>query len=307
MLMKQIQYILLLAIIAFSGIACEKKEEPKDSSKSKQRASQREKKSPQEVSKEAQTRSGEAKKDDSLKPAMPQQLQEAFDSIKKGKSKLVAFKKAWDASWDNSMSEKLICGDKVANGLLLSDEIKTFYDNTPESTFILLRSGENLEGFERSQVIIYSSTLAGIALDRDTAKNIPLILKKHANNIPPVKGDILLSKIALDTSKILEPVGSFSEGEFVDWKKLARAKNPTYRMIALRFFGRLCSEQDKEKQFFEGYLKETDPEIGMVFIDEVMRSPLEAKKELLRTFENTQREIGNVQVAESARDVIEQN
>lgn len=307
--MKPILCFALICIGCFSCISCENKKEREEGSKSKTRNSERHK---QTSSEKQKNNEGEKAPDKSAQEdqsgsqrSMPQHLQEAFDGIKKGEPKLVAFKKAWDASWDKTMSEKLTSDDKVASGLLLSGEIKTFQENVPESTFALLRAGENLDGFERSHAIVYSSILAGLALDRDTANSIPLILNKYANTLPPVKGDVLLSKVAMDTSGLLEPVGDFSEGDFFEWKKLAGAKNPAYRMIALRFFGRLCSEQDKEKEFYELYLKETDPEIGVLLMDEVMKAPVDIRKEILTGFEREQKNIGNDEIAELAGDKIE--
>lgn len=239
--------------------------------------------------------------------AMPEGLARLISRLEEGEPALGAFESAWKGVWDGSMSDELEGDDEVLYGLRLSDEIVNFQQQESDSVLEVLRSGRNIGDFDPSKAVTMVSIFGGLALDQDTAKSMPALLSLTANRLPPSKGDLLLYKIAHDIAAITEPVGPFSDEEAKQWEALAQARNPTYRMIALKMFGRLCSEREREQSFLKKYLGETDFVVGSALIEETRRMPSEMRQEILRAFKAEQEKIGNEVIVEFVNSALKED
>ena len=95
-----------------------------------------------------------------------------------------------------------------------------------------------------------------------SAGDLPLLIGKHRDRMPPTTGDFILLRIAGETKKLLEHFPNLTESQFSKWAIFAKAQNPIYRMIALDLFEEFDATPNQSKLFYESF--EEESEVGIL-------------------------------------------
>jgi hypothetical protein len=238
-----------------------------------------------------------------LRSRMPVALRKAFEAIDNGASKRDVFFSLWRNAWNdhalNTVMDDMDAG--VAKGWILGRRARNADNANGVSIFSEIQNGKLIDGLDFDSGVIVVSIFGGVLLDVDLAKELPVLLDRQMNQLPPVKGDIIIVRMVAGLDSIIEPVGVFSAAELDDWKQLRDASNPAYRLAAVRLFVRLCSDTSQEGDFLAGLTGETDKHIAMIVMREILDLPDDLRKPLLRKLIERQTRLGNIDVAKEAR------
>ena len=189
----------------------------------------------------------------------------------------------------------------IFKGILLPEEFAN-----PWNPNMTVESAESLlSGLSYMCVAAGGKQLTEIALER-------------ANNLPPTVEDIATFK-ALNMG--VKELDSTKRGVFFeDWEPLANARNPLYRLLALRAAVRTTSraaagvssedpnytrvDAPAKLGFYLRYLNESDPTILSEAIAAIATVPTPEARQAIEKFQVTQQQRGDAALAQVAADAL---
>ncbi len=177
---------------------------------------------------------------------------------------------------------------------------------------------KELKGMEPSNrwVDTPEAMLGGVAF-MAVAANDGLLLslaQQASDTLPPTKADLAIFEALNDAIKELGSTRTIAS--FENWKPLARARNPLYRLLALRAAIRSTSQAASDLSsedpsynrvdgsakldFYLGFLDEKDPLILGEAISAVATVPTPEARQAIEKFKATQQQRGNASLVEAA-------
>jgi len=190
---------------------------------------------------------------------------------------------------------------RILNGILLPDEFAS-----PWNPNMTVESSESLlSGLSYMCVAAGGKQLAEIALER-------------ADHLPPTVEDIATFK-ALNMG--VKELDSAKRGVFFeDWEPLANARNPLYRLLALRAAVQTTSraaaglssedpnfirvDAPAKLGFYLRYLNESDPTILSEAIAAIATVPTPEARQAIEKFQVTQQQRGDAALVQVAADAL---
>lgn len=265
-------------------VSCSEKKENKESKESESHSTQQSNQvadsSSEEMGDDLRNASPEEKKKASGATYIPGRLKPkpTDDEVKRSvKQFLVSMRKSenlaefafeeWDNYWIPKFNEPL---EKPNDQISLV--LKNYTDNLiPDLAIALSKSREDWmqdDEMRKSAIILMGLASAFSGEDgkneqgKSSAGDLPKLIGKYQNRMPPTTGDLLLLRIAGVTKLLLESSPDLTENQFLEWRTFSEAKNPIYRMIALDLFGNFDTTLDQARDFYESYEQET--EVGIL-------------------------------------------
>ena len=158
--------------------------------------------------------------------------------------------------------------------------------------------------------------LGFIALDRSGL--LPELAKQRANALPPSSVDLVIFDAINGALKELDPPRV--DSPFAPWEQLGSAKNPVYRLLALR--AALCTsspaaaglspedpnyarvDASAKLGFYMSYLSEADPTILSEAIAAIATVPTPEARQAIEKFQATQQQRGDATLIQVAADAL---
>jgi hypothetical protein len=165
-----------------------------------------------------------------------------------------------------------------------------------------------------------AAMLCGVSYMALAARNDLLIefMSRRANALPPTVADLRVYEALNKAISELSPIRQYSPFEV--WEQFAEAKNPLYRLLALRAgmntTSRAASALSAEDQkftridapaklgFYLSFLDETDPLILTEAIRSVATVPVPQAREAIKKFQTAQQQQGNLALVEAAAEAL---
>lgn len=145
---------------------------------------------------------------------------------------------------------------RISDGLILPPEcLEVFRDSATYSELVL--AGKH-PAFTAPPEIRASAGILSLGIG--LGDMLPSLLLKHSNELPPTESDIAIFAAILTSISDLPP----NMTSIDEWENLAKAKNPIYRLIAIRAAGQGSWNENRTDgilDFTTLYEKETDPQI----------------------------------------------
>jgi len=224
-----------------------------------------------------------------------------------GKAYLSRVRILWGESIQRISDQPLQSGndEKIAKGIILPSEVKSSKEtdrtqDTPEANLFFL-------------------VFASLASGQDNL--IYEFAKQRANSLPPTEADLVIYEaLNAGIGEFTQTRGQNSYASFEQWEPLAKAKNPVYRMLALKAASLSVSkpawEVDVDSKefnrinerpkldFYLSYLDEEDPIILSKAIRSLSFVPLPEARQAIEKFHAQQLQKGDAVLIQAAEDAL---
>ncbi|HRR28344.1 MAG TPA: hypothetical protein P5270_03200 [Victivallales bacterium] len=191
----------------------------------------------------------------------------------------------------------------INKGILLPPELeaivfKKFFDKNESNLLEPQFMGIPVEDFTK-QLILYSVSF-GLA-STQSSEVLMQFLHAVSNHLPPTVGDIIVFRGVYnglrDASIEMQSIGKPEDEnikidiKLVDWKRLALAKNPIYRFLAIYSpYDNFQYTNEELLEFYQAYSNETDPEIRK-YVMGGLKAILEDKEGIYKSIINNAKKL----------------
>jgi hypothetical protein len=128
---------------------------------------------------------------------------------------------------------------------------------------------------------------------------LPAFLTR-AGSLPPTKGDVVVFRAFSDGLLFLEHPAILNDGQFNGWLQLATARNPVYRLIAVRTFNSVSSDLAQRSAVYRRLLNDSDPAIAKMAVTGASLNLTPETSAALSEFRERHNRLGNADLAETA-------
>jgi len=98
------------------------------------------------------------------------------------------------------------------------------------------------------------------------ASDLPQLVGGNLDRMPPTVGDVMVYRIIEETSAFLESRPKMPDAQLSSWVAMTQAKNPLYRLMALKVFGKFDATPEQSQAFYSKYLDETELGINQALV-----------------------------------------
>lgn len=96
--------------------------------------------------------------------------------------------------------------------------------------------------------------------------HLPRLLSKYCNLMPPTTGDVITCKSIMEATASIEGRPRIPSGVAANWNEFAKAKNPLYRLMALKVFRKFEVTQEEAETFYSAYFDEQEVGINKALV-----------------------------------------
>jgi hypothetical protein len=200
-----------------------------------------------------------------------QQYLEFLNEMKSRPDPVVFLESRWSEIWEPTFDVRWSPSDMKTLSQLIND-----LESGSETSFNQIVKerkepwAKDLES--RKSAITIAAACAAIfstppADDIVPAAELPRLFNKYRDQMPPTAGDVMICKMIAETSALFEGRPQIPEGRAEAWNELASAKNPLYRLIALKIFRSFQVSQKQAETFYSMYLNETEEGINKALVN----------------------------------------
>ncbi len=199
-----------------------------------------------------------------------QQHMEFLNEMKARPDPVAFLESSWNEIWRPNFDQQWASVDKTT----LSQLIDSLESGTEMSFNRILKEGKEpwtRDPESRKSAVTIAAACAEIFSMPPTDKRVhaaelPILLSKYSNQMPPTSGDVMICSMILETSAFFEGRPKIPDGRADAWNQLASSKNPLYRLIALKVFGSFEVSQTQAKKFYSAYLEESEEGINKALV-----------------------------------------
>jgi hypothetical protein len=143
-----------------------------------------------------------------------------------------------------------------------------------------------------------------LAIESTKANSVPLLFASMENRLPTSRGDfaILSAVNAYLHNREAFTLAKMPPKDLEEWNKMARSKNPVFRLLAAMIFDSLVDNPTDRGAFFSTYSDETDARIANLAIEMDASSGFKSQVPALLKIAEGQQAIGNSDVAKIAKE-----
>ena len=202
----------------------------------------------------------------------------------------------------------------VSGAKLPSNFLDLFIHPNNESPTVAMRK-EGFMGIGEKQ--LYEQQMLGVVC-RELTKARPDIVvsfvRGQADSLPPTAADYIIYGAVIEGVQESSHVGSTESGsgtpktlpQGTPLLNLSQAKNPIYRMLSVKIAPFVEIDDSKLAAFYSSFLNETDAAVQTAAVESLATTRAPNTANALQDFEAKARQQGNKEVADTARQAIQQ-